>query len=59
MMYFGMSGKFIVNGDVSLGDNNVNFKYDYIVFYFLNGDVICYNDLCCFGYMDLVEEVNL
>ncbi len=59
MMHLGMSGKFTVNGDVSLGDNNVNPKHDHIVFHLSNGDVIRYNDPRRFGYMDLVEEGNL
>ncbi len=59
MMHLGMSGKFTVNGDVSLGDNNVNPKHDHIVFHLSNGDVIRYNDPRRFGYMDLVEDVNL
>ncbi len=59
MMHLGMSGKFTVNGDVSLGENNVNPKHDHIVFHLSNGDVIRYNDPRRFGYMDLVEEVNL
>lgn len=59
MMHLGMSGKFTVNGDVSLGENNVNPKHDHIVFHLSNGDVIRYNDPRRFGYMDLVEEGNL
>ncbi|GJL98471.1 MAG: formamidopyrimidine-DNA glycosylase [Methyloligella sp.] len=59
MMHLGMSGKFTVNGDVSLGENNVNPKHDHIVFHLSNGDVIRYNDPRRFGYMDLVEEVDL
>lgn len=59
IMHLGMSGKFTVNGDVSLGDNKVNPKHDHIVFHLSNGDVIRYNDPRRFGYMDLVEEENL
>ncbi len=59
LMHLGMSGKFTVNGDVSLGDNKVNPKHDHIVFHLSNGDVIRYNDPRRFGYMDLVEEENL
>lgn len=59
MMHLGMSGKFTVNGDVSLGENNVNPKHDHIVFHLSNGDVIRYNDPRRFGYMDLVEDGNL
>ena len=59
MMHLGMSGKFTVNGDVSLGDNKVNPKHDHIIFHLSNGDVIRYNDPRRFGYMDLIEEGKL
>jgi len=59
MMHLGMSGKFTVNGDVSLGNNTVNPKHDHVIFHLSNGDIIRYNDPRRFGYMDLVRQDKL